>query len=170
VSVRARRWQLLAITIVGMSAVACSSGSTPHPGSSSPSASTRSVAPAQGYLDAVNALCDALLPKVIAVTNGGSFDIPLKDFFAQLPAHTRLREDFDRQLARIPVPAAAKDEAAVLAAYIRFANELDARRLAAAKQDAVAYAKEIAAEAHAGNDPTIAARNAAGFHDSCNAR
>jgi hypothetical protein len=170
VSVRARRWQLLAITVVGMSAVACSSGSSPHAGSSSPSASTRSVASAQGYLDAVNALCDALLPKVIAVTNGGSFDIPLKDFFAQLPAHTRLREDFDRQLARIPVPAAAKDEAAVLAAYIRFANELDARRLAAAEQGAAAYAKEIAAEADAGNDPTIAARNAAGFHDSCNAR
>jgi hypothetical protein len=170
VSVQARREQLLAVAVVCMSAVACSSGSTPPAGSSSTPTSTPSVASAKGYLDAVNALCDALLPKVVAVTNGGSFDIPLKDFFAQLPAHTKLRVDFDRQLAKIPVPPAAKDKAAVLDAYIRFANELDARRLAAAKQGAAAYTKEIAAEADAGNDPTIAARDAAGFHESCNAR
>ncbi len=125
---------------------------------------------AQQYLDHVNALCDALLPKVIAVTNGGSLDIPLKDFFAQLPAHTRLREDFDRQLAKIPVPSAAHAKAAALAAYIDFANQLDARRLSAAKRGAAAYAKEIASEADAGNDPTIAARDAAGFDESCNAR
>ena len=119
----------------------------------------------------MNALCDALLPKVIAVTNGGSFDIPLKGFFAQLPAHTKLRSDFDRQLARVPVPPAAKDKASALAAYIRFANQLDAKRLAAAKQGTDAYAKEISAEKqYAADDPTITARTAAGFHEACDAR
>jgi hypothetical protein len=170
VNVRASRWHLLVIVAVGVTAVACSSGAPSSAGSSNTSPAARPDSPVQGYLSAVNALCDALLPKVIAVTNGGSLDIPLKDFFAQLPAHTRLRADFDRRLAAIPVPAAAKHDAAVLAAYIRFANQLDARRLAAAKLGQAAYAKEIAAEADAGNDPTIAARTAAGFHESCNAR
>jgi hypothetical protein len=125
----------------------------------------------QGYLDAVNALCDALLPKVIAVTKGGSLDIPLPDFLAQLPAHTRLRSDFDRDVARVPVPPAAADKAAALRAYVDFANRLDARRLAAAKQGQGAYAQEISAEkASAASDPSIVARQAAGFHDSCDAR
>lgn len=147
----------------------CSSGSsTPTIASSTLNQTAASV---QSYLDAVNKLCDDLLPKVIAVTHGGSFDIPLKDFFAQLPAHTKLRDDFDASLASIPVPTAARSNAAALAAYIRFANQLDAKRLAAAKQGATAYAKEIGAEKlSAANDPSIAARNAAGFHDSCDAR
>lgn len=124
----------------------------------------------QAYLDAVNALCDALLPKVVAVTGGGGFDIPRKEFFAQLAEHQRLRDDFDRDVAAIPVPPGATDEAAALAAYVAFANQLDARRLAAAQQGEAAYAKEIAAEADAASDPTITARTAAGFHDSCSAR
>jgi hypothetical protein len=125
----------------------------------------------QGYLDAVNKLCDALLPKVIAVTHGGSLDIPLKQFFAQLPAHRKLRDDFDRKLAQVPVPPAAKAKAKALDDYIRFANQLDAKRLAAARKGKAAYAKEIHAElVSAANDPSIAARNAAGFSESCDAR
>jgi hypothetical protein len=148
---------------------------TPQPGkagssSTSPSA-TANVVAVQAYLDAVNKLCDALLPKVIAVTNGGKIDIPLQQFLAQLPAHTKLRSDFDRDLAGVSVPPQAKDKAAALNAYIHFANELDAKRLAAAKRGPAAYAKEIhAEEVSAASDPTIIARNAAGFHDSCNAR
>lgn len=108
---------------------------------------------------------------MIRVTNGGSLDIPLKQFFEQLPAHQRLRDDFDRDLATIPVPPAAKDAAGALADYIKFANRLDAKRLAAARQGAVAYRREIRAELQsADDDPSIAARTAAGFHDSCNAR
>lgn len=122
-------------------------------------------------MDAVNQLCDALLPKVVAVTNGGSLDIPLKDFFEQLPAHSKLRSDFDRDLAGIPVPPAAQGKADVLKAYVDFANELDAKRLAAAKKGQDAYAAEIKAELEtAAGDPSITARNAAGFHDSCSAR
>lgn len=125
----------------------------------------------RAYLDAVNKLCDALLPKVIAVTNGGKLDIPLEQFLEQLPAHAKLRSDFDRDLARVPVPPQAADKAAALNAYLVFANELDARRLAAARRGPAAYAKEIQAEvASAASDPTITARTAAGFHDSCNAR
>ena len=116
-------------------------------------------------------MCDTLLPKVIAVTNGGSLDVPLKDFFKQLPAHAKLRSDFDRDLARIPVPPAAQTKASTLGAYVDFANELDAKRLAAAKHGPAAYAKEIHAElGSAAGDPSITARNAAGFHDSCSAR
>jgi len=124
----------------------------------------------QQYLNAVNALCDGLEKKINAL-NGGQFDIPLKDFLAQLPQHTRLRDDFDRQLAAIVVPQAAAAKARALAAYIAFANKLDAARLRAARQGAAAYHREIDAEQKsAANDPSIAARDAAGFSQSCNAR
>jgi len=124
----------------------------------------------QQYLDAVNALCDRLAQKIVAL-NGGQFDIPLKDFLAQLPQHTKLRDDFDRQLAAIVVPQAAAAKARALASYIAFANKLDAARLRAARQGAAAYQREIGAEKKsAASDPSIAALDAAGFSESCTAR
>jgi hypothetical protein len=123
----------------------------------------------QQYLNSVNALCGRLEQKVTAL-NGGQFDIPLKDFLAQLPQHTKLLDDFDRQLAAIAVPQAAAAKARALAAYIAFADRLDAARLRAARQGAAAYQREIDAEKSAASDPSIAARDAAGFSESCNAR
>jgi hypothetical protein len=124
----------------------------------------------QQYLNAVNALCDGLAQKITAL-NGGRFDIPLKDFLAQLPQHTKLRDDFDRQLAAIAVPQAAAAKARALATYIAFANKLDAARLGAARQGAAAYHREIDAEQKsAASDPSIAALNAAGFSQTCTAR
>jgi hypothetical protein len=124
----------------------------------------------QPYLDAVNRLCDALLPKVIAVTHGGSLDIPVKKYLAQQPAHAKLLADFDRKLAQVPVPAAAKHEAAAFAAYVRFADRLDARRLSAARRGPAAYAKEIKSEASVESEPAISGLGAAGFDQSCQAR
>jgi hypothetical protein len=124
----------------------------------------------QQYLNAVNRLCDGLAQKITAL-NGGQFDIPLKDFLAQLPQHAKLRDDFDRQLAAIVVPQAAAAKAHALAAYIAFANKLDAARLRAARQGAAAYQREIDAEQKsAASDPSIAALDAAGFSESCTAR
>ena len=108
--------------------------------------------------------------KIVAL-NGGQFDIPLKDFLAQLPQHTKLRDDFDRQLAAIVVSQAAAAKAQVLANYIAFANKLDASRLRAAREGAAAYQREIDAEQKsAASDPSIAALGAAGFSESCTAR
>ena len=149
---------------------ACSSAersAVPEPIPVSPSGSSGAV---QHYLHAVNALCDELAQKITAL-NGGRFDIPLKEFLAQLPQHTKLRENFDRRLAAIAVPPAAAAKAQALAAYISFANKLDAARLRAARQSAAAYQREIDAEQKsAASDPSIAARDAAGFSESCNAR
>jgi hypothetical protein len=171
VSVR-YRIAVSAIAWVGALTCGCSSSRTAERSQqATPSSVDGSSVAVQNYLDAVNKLCDELLPKVVAVTNGGSFDIPLKDFFAQLPAHARLRADFDRQLARVPVPAHAEDKARILSAYIRFANQLDAKRLRAARQGRASYEREVHAEKkYAASDPTITARNAAGFSESCNAR
>jgi len=157
--------------MAGTVLLACSTGGrSGGPSTRAPSAGP-SAAAVQRYLDAVNRLCDDLLPKVIKVTGGGSFDISRRAFFAQLPEHSRLRADFDRALARIPVPPAARNEKRVLDAYIRFANRLDAKRLHAARAGPAPYAREIRAEKrYAGDDPRIAARRAAGFSDSCNAR
>jgi hypothetical protein len=161
---------MAAMAVVCTLASGCSSSGKPDSTTAPPTVNAGAVA-VQNYLDAVNKLCDELLPKVVAVTDGGSFDIPLKDFFAQLPAHVKLRSDFDRDLALVPVPPEAADKASALDAYIRFANGLDAKRLAAAKAGQASYDKEISAEKKtAASDPTIAARTAAGFHDSCNAR
>jgi hypothetical protein len=161
-----------AIAIAASSCVlvaACSSAGHPAatgPVPKSPSSSSDAV---QQYLDKVNALCDGLEQKITAL-NGGQFDIPLKDFFAQLPRHTKLLADFDRRLAAITVPTAAAAKARALADYIAFANKLDAARLRAARRGAVAYHRELDAEKSAASDPSIAARDAAGFSESCNAR
>lgn len=150
--------------------VACSStqsSTTPRPAPASSSSSGDAV---QQYIDAVNALCDGVEQKVIAL-NGGRFDIPLKDFRDQLSQHTKLRDDFDRQLASIVAPPAAATNVRALANYVVFANKLGAARLRAARQGAAAYQREIRAEQKsAASDPAIAALEAAGFSDSCTAR
>jgi len=165
--------RLRALAIAASSCVlvaACSSAGHPAVAGPVPVSSSGSSDAVQQYLSAVDALCDGLEQKIIAL-NGGQFDIPLKDFLAQLPRHNKLRDDFDRQLAAIVVPPAAAAKARVLAAYIAFANKLDAARLRAARQGAAAYQREIAAEQKsAASDPSIAARDAAGFSESCNAR
>jgi hypothetical protein len=165
--------RLRALAIAASSCVlvaACSSAGHPAVAGPVPVSSSGSSDAVQQYLSAVDALCDGLEQKIIAL-NGGQFDIPLKDFLAQLPRHNKLRDDFDRQLAAIVVPPAAAAKARVLAAYIAFANKLDAARLRAARQGAAAYQREIDAEQKsAASDPSIAALNAAGFSQSCTAR
>jgi hypothetical protein len=162
-----------AIAIAASSCVlvaACSSTGHPAVPGPVPVSSSSSSDAVQQYLNAVNALCDGLEQKIIAL-NGGQFDIPLKDFLAQLPQHTKLRDDFDRHLAAIAVPEAAAAKAQALATYIAFANKLDAARLRAARQGPAAYQREIDAEKKsAASDPSIAALDAAGFSHSCQAR
>ena len=160
-----------AVIVASVAVVGCSSsGSSPSAPTPSSTTSTATVASAQGYLDAVNALCDALLPKVIAVTGGGSIDVPVRKYLASWPAHKRLLVAFDSQVADVPVPAAAQAKAAALAAYLRFADRLDAARLTAAHKGQAAYSKEVQAEAGADYDPAIAALTTAGFNQSCTAR
>src|SRR5690349_7755954 len=76
----------------------CSSGSSspPQTGPSHPS-STVAAEPAQVYLGAVNALCGALLPKIVTVTHGGRIDVPAREYLATWPAHKRLLDGFDAQ-------------------------------------------------------------------------
>jgi hypothetical protein len=167
------RVRTVAIAIAASSCIlvtACSSTGHPAVPGPVPKSSSSSSDAVQQYLNAVNALCDGLEQKITAL-NGGQFDIPLKDFLAQLPRHTKLRDDFDRQLAAIGVPQAAAAKARALAAYIAFANKLDAARLRAARQGAAAYRREIGAEKKsAASDPSIAGLAAAGFSASCTAR
>jgi hypothetical protein len=137
---------------------------------STAAASTAAADPAQVYLDAVNALCDALLPEIVTVTHGGNIDVPAREYLATWPAHKRLLDGFDAHVASIPVPAAAQSKAAALTAYVHFADQLDAARLASAHRGQAAYAMEVRSESGVENDPTIAALAAASFNDSCTAR
>jgi hypothetical protein len=147
-----------------------SSGPSPAPTAPSGAGSTAAADPAQAYLDAVNALCDALLPEIVTVTDGGSIDVPAREYLATWPAHKRLLAGFDAHVAAIPVPAAAEGKAAALTAYVRFADQLDAARLAAAHKGPAAYAREVRSESDVENDPTIVALAAASFNNSCTAR
>jgi nitrous oxide reductase accessory protein NosL len=170
--VNERNTRRLIGTVVLSAALAGCSSSGPSPASTAPSgvASTAAADPAHVYLDAVNALCDALLPKIVTVTHGGSIDVPARAYLATWPAHKRLLDGFDAHVATIPVPAAAQGKAAALTAYVGFADQLDAARLAAAQKGRAAYAKEVQSESAVENDPTIAALADAGFNDSCTAR
>lgn len=164
-------WRIFGAVALSAALAGCSS-SGPSRANTPPSVavSTEAGDPARAYLDAVNELCDALLPKVVAVTHGGSIDVPVHVYLATWPAHKRLLDGFDAHLATIPVPAAAAGKAAALTSYVRFADRLDAARLAAARKGQAAYAKEVKSESGVENDPTIAALDAAGFNDSCTAR
>jgi hypothetical protein len=126
--------------------------------------------PKQHYLDTVNGICDKLLPKVIRVTHGGSIDVPAKQYLQDWPAHRKVLAAFDTSLAAVRVPAAAAPAPAAMRDYVRFADRLDATRLRAARQGERAWRREVAAEADVESDPAIAARTAAGFADSCDAR
>ena len=167
------RMRAVAVAVAVTSCVlvaACSPAQHPAAPGPAPATSPGSSNAVPQYLNAVNALCDGLAQKITAL-NGGKFDIPLKDFLAQLPRHNKLRDDFDRQLAAITVPPAAAAKARALATYITFANKLDAARLLAARQGAAAYRREIDAEKKtAASDPSIAGLTAAGFSQSCTAR
>jgi hypothetical protein len=79
-------------------------------------------------------------------------------------------EAFDKSLAAVPVPSAAAPAAAAMRHYLTFADRLDAARLKAARQGEPAWRREVAAEADVENGLSIAARNAAGFAGSCDAR
>jgi hypothetical protein len=160
----------VALLVGGCSKSGSSTDST-KPASSAPtSASAAGESPKQHYLDTVNGLCDKLLPKVLRVTQGGSIDMPVRQYLKDWPAHRAVLAAFDKSLAAVPVPAAAAHAAEAMRTYVRFADRLDAARLKAARQGESAWRREVAAEADVENAPSIAARNAAGFAASCDAR
>ena len=164
---------LVGVAALMAALVGCSSsGSAPAPTGTTPndSANTAAIDQIQTYLDAVNARCDALLPKIVRATHGGSIDVPVRAYLATWPAHKQLLAGFDSQVAAIPVPVAARSKAATLAAYVRFADRLDAARLAAAKEGQAAYRNEVRSESGVENDPAITALTTAGFNTSCTAR
>jgi hypothetical protein len=167
VSIRAMR-TVIAAALVAAGLTACSSSG----GGSGPSPSTDSGATVQGYVDAVNALCQQLLPKILAVTHDGDpAKFTVAQYRASVPAHQALVAGFDQHFAAIPVPPAARGASAAMRAYIAYATTLDAQRLAAAGRGQAAYEATIQAQVAA--YPTSAvkqARDAAGFDASCDAR
>lgn len=126
----------------------------------------------QQYVDAVNVLCEALLPKILAVTHDGDpSKFTVAQFLANVPAHQALVGGFDQHFAAIPVPVAAHAANAAMRSYITYATMLDAQRLAAARRGQAAYEATIQAQVAAyATSPVKRARDAAGFDASCDAR
>jgi hypothetical protein len=154
--------------------VGCSSGTDtadqPAPAPTTSAATPSEDAGKQGYLDAVNALCDDLLPKVIEATHGGSIDVPAKEWVQTWPAHKALLDGFDADLAKITVPPAAADTAQVMTEYVAWATGVDERRIEAARKGEQAWQAEVAAEADIESEPALQALGPAGFSDACQAR
>jgi hypothetical protein len=167
----------VAAAAVAFFAAGCSS-STSTSGFSSPLTSapapgpSATANPTQAYLDQVNALCDALLPKVLAATHGGhDAPYPVHTYYAEEPAHAKARDGFDAQLAKVVVPSEAAAQHTALANYVRFANRIDAARATAARKGQRAFDAEITHERTVDlNSPVISALESAGFTDSCVAR
>src|SRR3954468_18600100 len=154
--------------------VGCSSGTDsadqPAPTPTSSAATQSEDTGKQTYLEAVNALCDALLPKVLKATHGGSIDVPASEWVQTWPAHKALLDGFDADLAKVTVPPSAADDAQVMTAYVAWATGVDERRIEAARQGEQTWRAEVAAEADIENDPPLLALGPAGFADSCQAR
>jgi hypothetical protein len=156
--------------------VACSSGEAGDSEAETSSRPRRTAAASptgdgeRGYLDAVNALCDALLPKVVAATHGGSTDVPAEEWVRTWPAHQALLDGFDADLAKVPVPPAAAGAAQVMAEYVVWATGIDQARIAAARQGEEAWRAELAAEADITRAPQLLALEPAGFSETCQAR
>jgi hypothetical protein len=154
--------------------VGCSSG-TDSPERTTPAPTASAASPSedaaeQGYLDAVNTLCDDLLPKVVAATHGGSIDVPAAEWVRTWPAHKALLDRFDADLAKVTVPPSAADAARVMAEYVAWATDVDVRRIEAARKGERTWRAEVAAEADIDEDPALRALGPAGFSDSCQAR
>src|SRR4051812_23058102 len=148
--------RFLVATGTAAALVGCSSGAGSGDRSESPPASSTTGTPVSGatddaakaaYLAAVNALCDALLPAVVEATHGGSIDVPAKEWVQTWPAHKRLLDGFDAELAKVEVPPAAAGAARAMSGYQAWATAVDERRIAAARQGENAWRAEVAAEA-----------------------
>jgi hypothetical protein len=152
--------------------VACSSGGDSSDTAPAPTAGATPSEDTgeQTYLDAVNVLCDALLPKVVDATNGGSIDVPAQEWVQTWPAHQALLDAFDTDLATVPVPPTAAAAAQVMADYVGWATGVDERRIAAARKGEAAWRAEVAAEADITEAPELRALAPAGFAESCQAR
>jgi hypothetical protein len=170
----------VAIVIV-LSVVIASCSSAPHSvaprttGAPSGLSSPASASPggtAASYVAAVNALCQELLPKILLVTNNGNpAGFTIAQFKAHVAAHAALERDFDQHFQALPVPRQARAANAAMRAYIAYANQLDARRLAAANRGQNAFLTEIHAEdAEYPTSPVKKARDEAGFDTACDAR
>jgi hypothetical protein len=159
--------------------VGCSSGGDsseapdahdPAPTTTSASAPPTEDAAKQAYLGSVNALCDALLPKVVKATDGGSTDVPAKEWVTSWPAHKALLDGFDADLAAVGVPPSAAATAQVIADYVVWATGIDQARITAAQQGEEAWQAELRAETDLESAPELLALGPAGFSDSCQAR
>lgn len=168
---------MVCVRIVVLTAVtvALASGCGGSSDEASPRASTAPSAAATGegqqYVDSINAICAAHLPRVLAATGGGHQGYyPIATFKAEAPKLKALAADFDAKVAAVAVPEGAKDAAATLNDYLQESATMEARLAAAAATGDQAKFDE-AYDANLAPFGTVSARmRAAGFSRDCNSR
>jgi hypothetical protein len=162
--------RMRAIAITASSCVLVAAGSsTQHSAvyGPVPVASSSSSEGVQQYLNAVHALCDGLEQKITAL-NGGQFDISLKDFLAQLPpAHQAARRLRSPARRGRRTPGCSRQSTGTCRLH-RIRQQT--RRGATAGPLGRVLPRISAEQKSAASDPSTAARDAAGFSESCNAR
>jgi hypothetical protein len=124
-------WPILVGGLVAGTAAGCSD-STDNDSRTSATTAVASTPPATevGYVARVNALCEELIPKVLAV-NGGK-QPTLERFEIERPKLKALNKAFDAQVDAIPITSAERAAAKAFDAFRRQSDAADAQLAAAA--------------------------------------
>jgi hypothetical protein len=162
------RWTFLVAALLAVSAAGCSddddNGDASVPSAASNPSPTASAS-AASYVTQVNALCEAMVDKVMAVRGDkdgdGGGDFPsMEDYAAQEERLAPIIEEFDAKVATIPVTDADRAAAEAFDAYRDFLDADAQKTLAAANAgDQATYDEDLApsAEFEAKRAPVSAA-------------
>lgn len=167
------RRMILIGTVLVLALSGCSDSDDEETAAASPTAATSPSPTASGsYVAQVNALCGAMIDKVMAVRGDddgdGGGNVPTMDNFAQQDAQLRpVIEDFDAEVAAIPVSDADRAAAEAFDDYRAFIDADNEKALAAVEaKDQSAFDEAIAPSS--GFEAKRAALTAAGI--DCPAR
>jgi len=133
------RWRMAAVVValaIGLAACGDSGDSGDDDGEAGDIGNNASEleasSPAEtAYVAAVNARCTELEDAVFPVTGGG--EPTLEEFREDQPELDRLIQEFDADIAKIPVPEAERSTAAAFAAFQKLSDDTYAALVAAAE-------------------------------------
>jgi len=119
---------------VPLLATACTSdGGGSAPSTLAPSSGVASSAAAEAYVGQLNALCERLIPKVLAVRIGPAGSVPtMRQFLVERPQLAALYETFDAKVDSLAAEGAAQQVAEVFDDYRQWLAMWDKRFAAGA--------------------------------------
>lgn len=135
-------------------------------------APTIGVDPQARYVSIVNGLCEETMTSARRIVPAYySAETPVAQYRRDAPALRAIAQKFDRELAAVPVPAAAQEAASAFRAYVVASDRNRAAALAATGSQATFAAEFVRQLGYwTNNNPILAARDEFGFSADCNYR